>query len=383
MAPLLGLQFSSAVANACFFANLHAQLKDAVLAAHQTIHSPNVGLTLESGSDPEYRDHPKYPPHNMAINRLYDCHISDLRDIPYNHPARGAYSVIPGYNLELKAPISALHHHRVRAVAGNVSSEWALHYLRLCQQAGAGMGFVVRLNFLLSDGIVVWRTWVLFPFDKLVKFTLVFCMLVASVCTCVDGAITASRTAFDILHSVGGPATRNLLMSLPLLFTNVLATGLIGYKAWSHRKAVKQNLLSTKTTMSKALKTLWLMIESGLVYCIIWMAYIIVIETGPNSNDALATAPASIFISIIPLLAALFPALVILVTALEDNKESSNRSRILSQSIQFASRNTATSATGISTARSNIFLEAELSQDIILTPHSTADAMEHPTKNNL
>ncbi|THU98285.1 hypothetical protein K435DRAFT_33400 [Dendrothele bispora CBS 962.96] len=196
--------------------------------------------------------------------------------------------------------------------AGNLDSEWAQHSTRLWQQAIAGMALVLRFNFLLSDGIVIWRTWVLFPFNTFVKSTLAFCLLVASVCTFVDGGISASRASYDdILHSMGGPITRNLLMSLPLLITNVLATASIGYKAWSHRKVVNQNLRSTRTTMSKALKTLWLMIESGLVYCIVLIAYIIIVETVPNSNDAFATFGASIFVSIMPLLAVRFQSFVL------------------------------------------------------------------------
>ncbi|THU87614.1 hypothetical protein K435DRAFT_867139 [Dendrothele bispora CBS 962.96] len=273
----------------------------------------------------------------------------------------------------------------------NLSLEWTQHYLRLSQQVYAGTDVVMRLNFLLSDGIVVWRTWVLFPFDKLVKATLVFCMLVTSVCTCVDGGIAASRTS-DIIHSVGGPVAQNLLTSLPLLITNILATALIGYKAWSHRKTIKQNLMSTGTNTSKALKTLWLLIESGLVYCIILMAYIIVIQTGPDPNDAYATFSALIFASIIPLLAALFPSLVILVAALEETKEpghnlspdGNNISGSLSQSIRFASENAAASAANVSMMRSGGVLEVDL-QDRVITfaPSPSADAMEHPIKNNV
>ncbi|THU75773.1 hypothetical protein K435DRAFT_880195 [Dendrothele bispora CBS 962.96] len=180
-------------------------------------------------------------------------------------------------------------------------------------------------------------------------------------------------------------------MSLPLLITNVLATALIGYKAWSHREAIKQNLMSTGTNMSKALKTLWLMIESGLVYCIIWMAYIIVIETGPNPRDAFATSPALVFTSIIPLLAALFPSLVILVAALEDAKEPGNNlspdgnyiSDSLSQSIRFASENAVASVNNVSMTRSGGVLGVDLQdRGTTFAPSPSADDVERHTKIN-
>ncbi|THV00452.1 hypothetical protein K435DRAFT_837278 [Dendrothele bispora CBS 962.96] len=271
------------------------------------------------------------------------------------------------------------------------NSKWLQHYEILSTQFGIGIDFVVRLNFLLSDGIVVWRTWVLFPFNKLVKVALVFCMLVATVCTFVDAGLNARSSLRDIEDDSGGPASQTLLMALPLLITNVVATSLIGYKTWCHRQDVKQNLMSTGTAMSRVSKILWLLIESGLIYCIIWIAFIIVTQTGPNPNDATASLSAQVFTGITPLLAAIFPVLVILMAALEDAKDSEsdlsdsnnhkpsnpnpnsknnkNVSRSLSHSMRFASRssrqNSASTTTSAiysfaATPRSESFLEADL-----------------------
>ncbi|THU87608.1 hypothetical protein K435DRAFT_969827 [Dendrothele bispora CBS 962.96] len=290
----------------------------------------------------------------------------------------------------------------------NLSQEWTQHFLRLSQQVYAGTDVFLRLNFLLSDGIVVWRTWVLFPFDKLVKSTLVFCMLVTaglsfrsssyyniyracmpsrrrssnSESTHVSSTIDhkRSRDRFDWVQSMV-----NASLFLGSSFPNPS-------RFRSHRKAIKQNLMSTGNNTSKALKTLWLLIESGLVYCIVWMAYIIVIETGPNPNDAYATSAALIFASIIPLLAALFPSLVILVAALEDTKRPSNYlspdgnniSGSLSQSIRFASENAAASAANVSMTRSGGILEVDLQdRGITLARSLSADVVGHPIKNNV
>ncbi|THU87606.1 hypothetical protein K435DRAFT_804178 [Dendrothele bispora CBS 962.96] len=244
-----------------------------------------------------------------------------------------------------------------------LSPGWTQHYLRLSQQAYAGTDVVMRLN--------------------------------------------TRQIYFDLLHArnfrVGGPATRNLLTSLPLLITNVLATALVGYKTWSHRKALKQNLMSTGTYTSKALKTLWLLIESGLVYCVIWMAFIIVTETGPTPNDAYATPSALIFANIIPLLAVgVFIILpfslskmlshIILVAALEDTKKPDNNlspdgnniSGSLSQSIRFASENAAANVNNVSMTRSGGVLEVDLhNRGVTFVPSPSADDMELPTKNEL
>ncbi|THV00460.1 hypothetical protein K435DRAFT_794098 [Dendrothele bispora CBS 962.96] len=146
-------------------------------------------------------------------------------------------------------------------------------------------------------------------------------------------------------------------MSLPLLITNILATSLIGYKAWSHKKDIQLTIMLTGTTVSRVSKTLWLFIESGSLYCVIWkvslkIAYIIVEQTRPQHNDiteATAEVTASTqFTCVMPLLAGLFPVLVILMAALGDAQLSNNNlaSQSLHQSMQLASMNT--HATGFS-----------------------------------
>ncbi|KAF5356685.1 hypothetical protein D9758_013756 [Tetrapyrgos nigripes] len=87
-----------------------------------------------------------------------------------------------------------------------------------------------RINFVIGDGIVIWRAWILFPRNLIVKGMLTICIL-ASLCgTFVDAGVAAAR----LLHQVAdkGAKTRILVMVLPLLFTNTAATSLIGYKAW-------------------------------------------------------------------------------------------------------------------------------------------------------
>ncbi|THU85875.1 hypothetical protein K435DRAFT_783106 [Dendrothele bispora CBS 962.96] len=110
--------------------------------------------------------------------------------------------------------------------------------------------------------------------------------------------------------------------------------------------------------MSRVSKILWLLIESGLIYCFGLIAYIITIQIGFNPNDIQNTSLfVQIFVGITPLFAALFPVFVILMVALEDAKDSEldlsdsnnhklsnsknnrNISRSLPHSVRFASRN--------------------------------------------
>ena len=72
------------------------------------------------------------------------------------------------------------------------------------------------------------------------------------------------------------------------LITNVAATGLIGYKTWYmafsmldeyltsiyfrvHRRTMKHHQVRGKMMQSRALSTLMLIAESGVVYCLLWV----------------------------------------------------------------------------------------------------------------
>ncbi|THU82434.1 hypothetical protein K435DRAFT_971970 [Dendrothele bispora CBS 962.96] len=185
-------------------------------------------------------------------------------------------------------------------------------------------------------------------------------MLITTVCTFVDAGLDARSSLHEIKVDSGDPASQNLLTALPLLITNAIATSLIGYKTWLHQQDVKQNLMSTGTAMSKVSKVLWLLIESGLIYCLILIAYIIITQIGIHPNDFRNIPLSALIIAgITPLLAALFPVFVILMVALEDAKDSEsglsdsnspkpsnhnfknnrNISRSLPYSVRFASRN--------------------------------------------
>ncbi|THV00455.1 hypothetical protein K435DRAFT_446618 [Dendrothele bispora CBS 962.96] len=232
--------------------------------------------------------------------------------------------------------------------------EWLQHFASVSTRFSIGIDFTTRLNFLLSDGIVVWRTWVLYPEQWIVRGILLICMLISCVCTFVDAGLKAARELRDVMDTSGGPAEQSLLMALPLLFTNLVAVSLIGYKTWSHRKDVQWNLMTSDGAGSRVQKILWLLIESGLIYCVIWVSYIVVeMKTAESKGSAEEPFSSLLYTGVTPLLAALFPVIVIFMAALEDSKFSDQQSTngspssgSLTRSIQFASARAAESSRG-------------------------------------
>ncbi|KAF5368506.1 hypothetical protein D9758_002313 [Tetrapyrgos nigripes] len=89
---------------------------------------------------------------------------------------------------------------------------------------------VARLNYVIGDGIVVWRAWIMFPQNLVVKGILIICFMGSLGGACADGGLaTVAR-----LHNLADVGQKKgvLVMTIPLLITNMAATGLIGYKAW-------------------------------------------------------------------------------------------------------------------------------------------------------
>ncbi|KAF5372187.1 hypothetical protein D9758_004978 [Tetrapyrgos nigripes] len=102
--------------------------------------------------------------------------------------------------------------------------------LQLSKNILIGHGFLDRLNFLISDGIVVWRAWIMFSHSLFVRGVLSLCMIGSTVGTFVDAGMLAIRIRRDPTD-IGTP-NDGLVVNVPLLTTNFISTSFIGYRAW-------------------------------------------------------------------------------------------------------------------------------------------------------
>jgi len=105
----------------------------------------------------------------------------------------------------------------------------------------------------MCDSICAWRTVILWNKDKRIIAILVFFILgttVAAGCGVVFGFA---------------------LFPGPILVTNLLSTGLIAWKAWQRRIPVKEHL--REGSQLRFERVFALLLESGLIYCCIWILY--------------------------------------------------------------------------------------------------------------
>ncbi|KAF9075619.1 hypothetical protein BDP27DRAFT_1415392 [Rhodocollybia butyracea] len=203
--------------------------------------------------------------------------------------------------------------------------------------------FLERINFLVNDGIVVWRAWILFPNNRIVKAVLSICLLACCVCNIFDAASGAVNVLRNF-QAVGAGTREFLVLTLPLLVTNVVATSLVGYKALQHRQDLRCNLNASSIrpggTITKVQKILFLLVESGFIYIGFWASHSNIISA-PHQSNLLVTDTAGlsfqVFIaSTLPFLSALYPVLIILLVALENSKDKVISDPTLSQSMRFA-----------------------------------------------
>jgi len=123
-------------------------------------------------------------------------------------------------------------------------------------------------EFLLSDSVVIWRACALWAFDWKILFAP---FLVFTAATVMFFFFVGCIVHNDMDLIFGEPAVCNnaqLSTFFLSLATNALATALIAVKAWQHRKLI--GATHKKRTQSE--KVLLLLIESGLLFFLIWGA---------------------------------------------------------------------------------------------------------------
>ncbi|KAI0808344.1 hypothetical protein C8Q74DRAFT_1187806, partial [Fomes fomentarius] len=124
-----------------------------------------------------------------------------------------------------------------------------------------------------GDAIVWWRAWVLWKNRRAVQVLGVI-MLLATAASAIFLSNSASSTFDETITTYAGAlfggdgwGTAAAILSL---VTNLVATSLIGLKAWQHRRLVRAHL--TQGTMrTQVERTLLLLVESGLLYCTLWV----------------------------------------------------------------------------------------------------------------
>ncbi|KAJ3755297.1 hypothetical protein EV360DRAFT_49963 [Lentinula raphanica] len=132
---------------------------------------------------------------------------------------------------------------------------------------------LILVNYIITDGVVVWRAWVLCSVDGTRALTM--CLFMLGLATVSVSATIAIRIALIAINTQTGETFNKLNHGINVtqvatlilsLLTNSLATSLISLKAWRSRVEIRNSLENAVDRHSRAGKIFALLIETGVIY---------------------------------------------------------------------------------------------------------------------
>jgi len=169
--------------------------------------------------------------------------------------------------------------------------------------------YLPPINYILSDGIVLWRAWVLWNRE----FLLFIPPLISLACTVgitLASAIYYCVKSDKVLFGEGVLPLEVLARALDffVIGTNLWATSLVFIRAWQHKRLLRS--LSVKQTIrSNTEKTLIFLVESGGIYLFIWIVHISTSLTG-------SSAASSFFAGALVQFTGMYPTMIIIVVTM-------------------------------------------------------------------
>ncbi|KAF8141088.1 hypothetical protein K438DRAFT_1878711 [Mycena galopus ATCC 62051] len=137
-------------------------------------------------------------------------------------------------------------------------------------------------NMIVGDGVVVWRTWVVYCRRGLAVSIPSLILFISFVFAIMD-VVCASHD--DAVPIPGICDYTSFLAWVLSVATNVTCTILVGLQAWRHRKMMRAVHRLPGKRMS-AEKVLSLLVESGFIYSLLWLTQLIVFLPFPSTSPA-------------------------------------------------------------------------------------------------
>ncbi|KAI0056908.1 hypothetical protein BV25DRAFT_1920556 [Artomyces pyxidatus] len=247
----------------------------------------------------------------------------------------------------------------------HAGSPWSHRKTNVITSVGA---VSVRINYILSDAIVVWRALTLWSSDRRVLFILLIFMLGTIAAAGSDLGLSLSQLfdTHDVVEdqSNAKQGRRALILVGPTLATNVCATLLIAYKAWSYRVFVKAHL-NEDSAATKVEKIFALLVESGVAYCVMWILYILAafrVFPGPGP---------SIMDGIMVQISGIYPTIIIILVCLQKSPVEKYATQELDRSLSFAAAPWGTNP-GVSTGISVMQARVTTSGSYVITRQTPA-----------
>ncbi|KAI0319495.1 hypothetical protein OF83DRAFT_1170188 [Amylostereum chailletii] len=200
-------------------------------------------------------------------------------------------------------------------------------------------GVLAAVISIMSDSVVLWRACVIWSMHKGVRIFSVV-LIIAQICSWVvyliavvvyDSAL-AMPASFQPLGSPSILADLTALAYSVSLAANVWATAIVAYKTWKHRRDVRR-YLNNRTRKSAVEAVFLLLVESGVLYAMLWVFYTLAQVASDNisfSTSNAAAIAALVWDAGMNQIPGLYLTLVILVVAFQQSHLESTLSNMRS-----------------------------------------------------
>ncbi|KAF8205938.1 hypothetical protein K438DRAFT_1963716 [Mycena galopus ATCC 62051] len=165
-------------------------------------------------------------------------------------------------------------------------------------------------NMVVGDSVLMWRTWVIY-FRRRHILWFPGLMLLTSLGK-LFAVITMTCSPADPPVPVALCNTPTHLISWAFsLGTNLICTALVGVQAWKHRRITR----SLHMNKSRADQILSLLVESGFIYCLLWIPQVMAFFNTPRTNHALYYSQ-SVIDGFTDQISGMYPTLIIVIVNL-------------------------------------------------------------------
>ncbi|KAH8993737.1 hypothetical protein EDB92DRAFT_377444 [Lactarius akahatsu] len=175
---------------------------------------------------------------------------------------------------------------------------------------------LVAVQYIISDIICAWRAVVLWDRDKRIIAILLLLILATTAAAGYELVLSLAPSfrfgfPYDLIgaNETAGDAGP-LIMVGPTLGTNLVSTALIAWKAWQHRVLVRKHL-GEATGSVKVERVFALLIESGFIYCCLWVLYLI------SAFYVIPDPGLTIMEHVLVFASGLYPTLIIILVAMQ------------------------------------------------------------------
>ncbi|KIK50111.1 hypothetical protein GYMLUDRAFT_266231 [Collybiopsis luxurians FD-317 M1] len=171
------------------------------------------------------------------------------------------------------------------------------------------------MALLLSDFIVTWRAWILWPEQRFLKTVLIVLMV-------TNCAMQFCQATYDT-GALSSTGSRPITIAVDMaglgmtLGVNLFTTILIGIKAWVYWQRIRSlRLPNSRLSPSQRILLFW--IESGTIFCFVQALYTVVLCLGTIPGINYAVTLMNIFLTdLMPILAGIYPVAVAIMVRME------------------------------------------------------------------